>query len=86
MVVDGCYVDGEVEHSILSVNANVKKGAKITDSVIMPGAIIGEGAVINHAIIGENAEIGRNKVIDGQEEVAVIGNNERVGVIPNENE
>ena len=52
----------------------------------MPGAIIGEGAVINHAIIGENAEIGRNKVIDGQEEVAVIGNNERVGVIPNENE
>lgn len=86
MVVDGCYVDGEVEHSILSVNANVKKGAKITDSVIMPGAIIGEGAVINHAIIGGNAEIGRNKVIDGQEEVAVIGNNERVGVIPNENE
>lgn len=86
MVVDGCYVDGTVKHSIISTNACVKHGALVEDSVIMPGAIIGKGAVIKRAIIGENAEVGDGAVVDGQDEIAVVGNEERVGVLPNENE
>lgn len=86
MVVDGCYVDGTVLHSIISNNVHIKHGARIEDSVIMPGAIIGKHAMIKHAIIGENAEVGDDAVVDGQEEIAVVGNEERVGVLPNENE
>ena len=83
LIVDGCFVSGKVTHSILSTNVQVKAGAEITDSFVMSGAIIGPGAKINRAIIGEGAVIGENVVIDGSEEVQVVGYNELVGV-PNE--
>ncbi|WP_128832990.1 glucose-1-phosphate adenylyltransferase [Streptococcus troglodytae] len=83
LVVDGCFVSGKVEHSILSTNVQVKEGAQIKDSFIMSGAVIGEGAKITRAIVGEGAKIGEGVEIDGTEEVQVIGYNEVVGV-PNE--
>ena len=84
LVVDGCFVSGKVNHSILSTNVQVKKDAEITDSFIMTGAIIGEGAKIKRAIVGENAVIGDGVEIDGTgKEVQVVGYNEVVGV-PNE--
>ncbi|MCR5051421.1 MAG: glucose-1-phosphate adenylyltransferase [Streptococcus sp.] len=84
LVVDGCFVSGKVNHSILSTNVQVKKDAEITDSFIMSGAIIGEGAKIKRAIVGENAVIGDGVEIDGTDkEVQVVGYNEVVGV-PNE--
>ena len=83
LVVDGCFVSGKVEHSILSTNVQVKDGAQIKDSFIMSGAVIGEGAKITRAIVGEGAKIGEDVEIDGTEEVQVIGYNEVVGV-PNE--
>ena len=83
LVVDGCFVSGKVEHSILSTNVQVKEGAQIKDSFIMSGAVIGEGAKITRAIVGEGAKIGEDVEIDGTEEVQVIGYNEVVGV-PNE--
>lgn len=84
LVVDGCFVSGKVDHSILSTNVQVKKDAEITDSFIMSGAIIGEGAKIKRTIVGENAVIGDGVEIDGTgKEVQVVGYNEVVGV-PNE--
>lgn len=83
LVVDGCFVAGNVEHSILSTNVQVKPNAIIKDSFVMSGATIGEGAKINRAIIGEDAVIGDGVVIDGSKEVELIGYKEVVGV-PNE--
>ncbi|HGI4072337.1 TPA: glucose-1-phosphate adenylyltransferase [Streptococcus agalactiae] len=83
LVVDGCFVAGNAEHSILSTNVQVKPNAIIKDSFVMSGATIGEGAKINRAIIGEDAVIGDGVVIDGSKEVEVIGYKEVVGV-PNE--
>ena len=83
LVVDGCFVSGKVEHSILSTNVQVKEGAEIKDSFIMSGAVIGEGAKIKRAIVGEGAKIGEGVEVDGTDEVQVIGYDEVVGV-PNE--
>ncbi|HEN8143225.1 TPA: glucose-1-phosphate adenylyltransferase [Streptococcus agalactiae] len=83
LVVDGCFVAGNVEHSILSTNVQVKPNAIIKDSFVMSGATIGEGAKINRVIIGEDAVIGDGVVIDGSKEVEVIGYKEVAGV-PNE--
>ncbi|HEN2972148.1 TPA: glucose-1-phosphate adenylyltransferase [Streptococcus agalactiae] len=83
LVVDGCFVAGNVEHSILSTNVQVKPNAIIKDSFVMSGSTIGEGAKINRAIIGEDAVIGDGVVIDGSKEVEVIGYKEVAGV-PNE--
>ncbi|WP_413473598.1 glucose-1-phosphate adenylyltransferase [Streptococcus parauberis] len=80
LVVDGCFVTGSVDHSILSANVQVKKDAEIKDSFIMSGAKIGEGAKIFKAIIGEGAVIGNNVIIDGSDEIQVVGYNEIVGV------
>ena len=80
MIVDGCFVSGQVEHSILSANVQVKEGAKIFDSIIMPGATIGKDVIIKRAIIGENAIIGDGAVIDGTAKIAVVGNGEVMGV------
>lgn len=83
LVVDGCFVAGQVDHSILSTNVTVGEGSEVKDSFIMSGVTIGKGAKITRAIIGEGAVIGDGAVIDGTQEVQVIGYDEKVG-IPNE--
>ena len=84
MIVDGSYIAGKVDHSILSANVRIQTGSVVTDSVIMPGAKIGKNVTIHRAIIGEGAVIGDDVVIDGSDEIAVIGNKEVVGVTSHE--
>lgn len=84
MIVDGSYIAGKVDHSILSANVRIQTSSVVTDSVIMPGAKIGKNVTIHRAIIGEGAIIGDDVVIDGTDEIAVIGNKEVVGVTSHE--
>lgn len=84
MIIDGSYIAGKVDHSILSANVRIQTGSVVTDSVIMPGAKIGKNVTIHRAIIGEGAVIGDDVVIDGTDEIAVIGNKEVVGVTSHE--
>lgn len=84
MIVDGSYIAGKVDHSILSANVRIQTGSVVTDSVIMPGAKVGKNVTIHRAIIGEGAVIGDDVVIDGTDEIAVIGNKEVVGVTSHE--
>lgn len=84
MIVDDSYIAGKVDHSILSANVRIQTGSVVTDSVIMPGAKIGKNVTIHRAIIGEGAVIGDDVVIDGTDEIAVIGNKEVVGVTSHE--
>ena len=84
-VTDGCEVDGELEFSILFENVKVEEGAKIMDSLVMPGAVIKKGAEVKYAVVGENAVIGENAIIgaspeeyDGEWGVAVVGPNAKI--------
>lgn len=80
LIVDGCYVAGVVNNSILSTDVQVKEGSKIEQSFIMPGAQIGKNVTIKNAIVGENAIIGDNAVVHGKDEIAVVGYSEVIGV------
>ncbi len=81
MIVDSCYVAGEIDHSILSQRVSVGMGSRVVDSMIMPGATIGKNAVIDHALVGEDAVIGDDARITGTaEKIAVVGYHEVVGV------
>lgn len=80
LVNDGCYVAGKIKHSILSSEVQVKEGSVVEDSFIMPGVTIGKNVTIKKAIVGENAIIGDNAVVIGEEEIAVVGNQEVIGV------
>ena len=76
LITEGCEVYGNVEHSILFAGVVIEEGAKVTDSVIMPGSVIKRGAVVRRAIVAENAVVGAGAII-GEEKgnIAVIGQN-----------
>lgn len=81
MIVDSCYVGGEVDHSILSQRVSVGTGSRVVDSMIMPGATIGKNVVIDHALVGEEAVIGDGAEVKGTEkDIAVVGYGEVLGV------
>ncbi len=85
MLEDGCYVAGEVFHSVLSKDIKVGKGTKITYSVVMTGATIGKNVEIAYAIIGEDAYIADNaRVIGTPDSIKVIGYSEVIGGLKDE--
>lgn len=77
LVGNGCQVFGYSRHSILSTDAVVGEGARVIDSVLLPGAEVKPGAVVIRAIIGENAVVEKNVHVgssDLNKEIAVVGN------------
>ncbi|WP_423189923.1 glucose-1-phosphate adenylyltransferase [Alkalibacterium sp. f15] len=86
MITDGCYIAGEINHSILSHNVKVGKNSVIKDSFIMPDVVIGENVTIEKAIIGESAHIHDGVEIIGTEDsIEVVGYDEEVGGYSDEN-
>lgn len=63
MVTEGCSVFGEARNSVLFAGVTVEAGAKVFESIIMPGSVIKSGAVVSRAIVGEGAVIGENAVV-----------------------
>ena len=59
----GCYINGEVNNSVLFTNVNVKENAVINDSVLMPDVEVGEGAVIHRAIVMQGVKIDPGAVV-----------------------
>ncbi len=59
-ITQGCQVFGDVKNSVLFTNTIVGKGAKIVDSVLMPGAFVEDGAVVTRALVANNVRIGKN--------------------------
>ena len=57
-VTEGCFIDGEIKHSVIFGGGELGEGSVVSDSVIMPGAKIGKNVVIEKAVIGADAVIG----------------------------
>ena len=88
MVTNGCYIDGDVEFSVISGGVTIEEGAKVQYSVLFPGAVIKKGAVVEYAIVGEDSVIRENAHVGAAPEtieekdawgVAVVGQNIEVG-------
>ena len=62
-ITQGCVIEGEVKNSVLFTGAKVGAGAKIIDSVLMPGVVVEEGAVVNRALVANDIHIGKNAVV-----------------------
>ena len=62
-ITQGCVIEGEVKNSVLFTGAKVRPGAKIIDSVLMPGVVVEEGAVVNRALVANDIHIGKNAVV-----------------------
>ena len=62
-ITQGCVVQGEVKHSVLFTGVKVGVGAKVIDSVLMPGAIVEDGAVVQRALVAGGIRIGKGAVV-----------------------
>jgi len=73
----GCIVDGHVENSVLFTSCVVEEGAKVIDSVLMPGAIVRKGAVVQRVIVADDVEIKENAKVGkpGDGEIELIHRN-----------
>lgn len=68
-ITQGCVIDGSVKNSVLFTGAKVGEGAKIIDSVLMPGVTVESGAVVTRALVADGVKIGRGaKVGDSKSE------------------
>lgn len=75
MIGEGCYIEGDVDYSILFSNVNIESGAKVRYSIIMPGTTVKSGATVEYAIVAENAVIDMNAHVgESPEEIAALEN------------
>ncbi|MBQ3433587.1 MAG: glucose-1-phosphate adenylyltransferase, partial [Selenomonadaceae bacterium] len=73
MINEGAKIEGEVEQCVIFQGVRVGKGAKVTNSVVLPSAVIEEGAVVNYAIIAQDAVIKAGAKVEGKEgEIFVV--------------
>ena len=79
MLNEGSMIMGEVDHSVLFSGVKIGKGAKVTNSVIMPFTVVEENAVIDHAIVAQNCVISAGAHVAGSEgAIAVVPEGETV--------
>ncbi len=62
-ITQGCMIKGEVQGSVLFTSVKVGKGAKVIDSVLMPGAVVEDGAVVNRVLVADGIVIGKDAVV-----------------------
>ena len=62
-ITQGCVVAGEVKQSVLFTGCKVGEGAKIIDSVLMPGVEVEAGAIVQRALVADNVKIGQDAVV-----------------------
>jgi glucose-1-phosphate adenylyltransferase len=62
-ITQGVEVEGTVQNSVLFTNSRVGAGAKVIDSVLMPGAVVEEGATVTRAMVADGVRIGRGQSV-----------------------
>ncbi len=79
MITEGSMILGEVEHSIIFPGVHVGKGAKVTNSVLMPNARVEANAVVDYAILAQESVIAEGARVTGSEgAITVIPEGETV--------
>ena len=81
MVTEGCNIDGTVDFSMISDGVTIETGAKVTDSILMPGAVVKAGAVVEYSIVGENSVIGCNAHIGARPEDMAVRDDWGIAVV-----
>ena len=79
LIVEGCIVRGDVDHSVLSMGVKIGKGSVVKDSIIMSNTVIGDNCVVNKALIGENVIIADGQTIGDGETIEVVSESSVVG-------
>lgn len=67
-----CFLEGEVEHSILSRGVRIKPGAKIKNCILLQKCIIGANAVLENVILDKFVEVKEGNVLKGSQDNPLV--------------
>ncbi|MDO7905668.1 glucose-1-phosphate adenylyltransferase subunit GlgD [Paenibacillus sp. JX-17] len=65
LIANGCKIAGSVENSILFRGVEVKKGARVINSVIMQKCVIEENALIANVILDKDVKLTQDRTLVG---------------------
>ena len=72
IIADGCFLEGEVEDSVLFRQVTVGEGAEVENCVIMNDTVVGEGAKIKYAILDKNVTVRPGTALIGTKNNPII--------------
>lgn len=72
LINQGAIIFGSVEHSVISNEVIVYEGAKVINSVLMPGVRIKEGAVVKNAVLAPDSIVGPNEEVSAPEDQVIL--------------
>ena len=73
LINQGCYIEGEVKHSVIFNDVKIEKNAKVIDSVVLPGSIIKEGAYIEKCIVNNNVVVEKDSTLNkGEQSILLV--------------
>ncbi|MET3557817.1 glucose-1-phosphate adenylyltransferase [Streptococcus rupicaprae] len=61
----GAIIEGHVEHSVISTDVQVSRGAVVKNSVLLPGAQIADDTELDYVIVAENVKVGPGVTLAG---------------------
>ena len=59
-ITTGCFIDGDVKHSVIFTGVRVNKDAKVRDTVLMNNVTVGEGAKLERCLVMNDVKIPAN--------------------------
>ena len=65
IIASGAVIEGEVVHSVIGRKVHVKKGAKVTQSVLMNHTVIGENARVKYSILDKETTVLDDAEVNG---------------------
>lgn len=67
LIADGCVIEGSVENCIVFRGVKVRRGARVSNSIIMQGTSIDENTKLDYVVIDKDAFVKENRVLSGYE-------------------
>ena len=72
LIADGCYLEGEVEDSVLFRQVTVEEGAEVENCIIMNNCVIGKGAKVKNVILDKDVTVKPGaEIIGSKDEITV---------------
>ena len=57
LIADGCFIEGEVEESVLFRQVTICEDAEVENCIIMNDSVVGEGAELKYVILDKNVTV-----------------------------
>lgn len=78
IINQGATIYGSVNHSVISNEVTIEKGAKVVNCVVMPGSIIRKNAEVYNAVIAPEAIVDENETINkNSDEIMLVAQRRR---------